>query len=112
MAAIVFSLKRVMLNRINLIMHVLFILDIYATDVRDLQVLKERIAWLEAANEDLCRELHEYRSKCPAVEQRERDAQVCATLFLRFILYFYVATFYLIHRYKFEIYLFDYLFLE
>lgn len=41
----------------------------------EIQVLKERIAWLEAANEDLCRELHEYRSKCPAVEQRERDAQ-------------------------------------
>ncbi|GMN35098.1 hypothetical protein TIFTF001_005080 [Ficus carica] len=30
---------------------------------------------IQAANEDLCRELHEYRSKCPAVEQRERDAQ-------------------------------------
>ncbi|XP_057976191.1 kinesin-like protein KIN-4A isoform X4 [Malania oleifera] len=27
----------------------------------EVQVLKERIAWLEAANEDLCRELHEYR---------------------------------------------------
>ncbi|KAL5559074.1 hypothetical protein UlMin_035285 [Ulmus minor] len=41
----------------------------------ELQVLKERIAWLEAANEDLCRELHEYRSKCPVADQRERDAQ-------------------------------------
>lgn len=29
----------------------------------EIQVLKERIAWLEAANEDLCRELHEYRSR-------------------------------------------------
>ncbi|KAJ6328060.1 hypothetical protein OIU77_009864 [Salix suchowensis] len=42
----------------------------------EVQVLKERIAWLEAANEDLCRELHEYRGRCTAVEQRETDAQV------------------------------------
>ncbi|XP_061961072.1 kinesin-like protein KIN-4A isoform X3 [Populus nigra] len=41
----------------------------------EIQVLKERIAWLEAANEDLCRELHEYRSRCTTVEQRETDAQ-------------------------------------
>ncbi|KAJ7007188.1 hypothetical protein NC653_006287 [Populus alba x Populus x berolinensis] len=41
----------------------------------EVQVLKERIAWLEAANEDLCRELHDYRSRCTAVEQRETDAQ-------------------------------------
>ncbi|XP_050217282.1 kinesin-like protein KIN-4A [Mercurialis annua] len=41
----------------------------------EVQVLKERIAWLEAANEDLCRELHDYRSKCTAVDQRETDAQ-------------------------------------
>ncbi|KAK6278272.1 hypothetical protein POUND7_018595 [Theobroma cacao] len=40
----------------------------------EVQVLKERIAWLEAANEDLCRELHEYRSRCTIVEQRETDA--------------------------------------
>uniref|UniRef100_A0A6N2KBY4 Uncharacterized protein n=1 Tax=Salix viminalis TaxID=40686 RepID=A0A6N2KBY4_SALVM len=32
-------------------------------------------AWLEAANEDLCRELHDYRSRYTAVEQRETDAQ-------------------------------------
>ncbi|CAN6583187.1 unnamed protein product [Malus baccata var. baccata] len=38
----------------------------------EVQVLKERITWLEAANEDLCRELHEYRSKCNGVEQCER----------------------------------------
>ncbi|KAJ8763243.1 hypothetical protein K2173_026144 [Erythroxylum novogranatense] len=41
----------------------------------EVQVLKERIAWLEAANEDLCRELHECRSRCTTVEQRETDAQ-------------------------------------
>ncbi|RDX80696.1 Kinesin-like protein KIN-4A, partial [Mucuna pruriens] len=40
----------------------------------EVQVLKERIAWLEAANEDLCRELHEYRSRCSFVEQSEREA--------------------------------------
>ncbi|XP_062098405.1 kinesin-like protein KIN-4A isoform X2 [Humulus lupulus] len=41
----------------------------------EIQVLKERIVWLEAANEDLCCELHEYRSKCPVAEERDRDAQ-------------------------------------
>ncbi|XP_030496212.1 kinesin-like protein KIN-4A isoform X1 [Cannabis sativa] len=41
----------------------------------EIQVLKERIVWLEAANEDLCRELHEYRSKCTVAEQHDRDAQ-------------------------------------
>ncbi|XVF64103.1 hypothetical protein PTKIN_Ptkin09bG0140600 [Pterospermum kingtungense] len=41
----------------------------------EVQVLKERIAWLEAANEDLCRELHEYRSRCTIAEPRETDAQ-------------------------------------
>ncbi|KAL6317774.1 hypothetical protein AAG906_030528 [Vitis piasezkii] len=39
------------------------------------QVLKERIAWLEATNEDLCRELHQYRSRCHVTEQCETDAQ-------------------------------------
>ncbi|GAV81343.1 Kinesin domain-containing protein [Cephalotus follicularis] len=41
----------------------------------EVQVLKERIALLEAANEDLCRELHDYRSKCFGIDQRETDAQ-------------------------------------
>ncbi|XP_059453224.1 kinesin-like protein KIN-4A isoform X1 [Corylus avellana] len=41
----------------------------------EVQVLKERIAWLEAANEDLCRELHEYRSRCTGAEQYETDGQ-------------------------------------
>lgn len=49
----------------------------------EVQVLKERIAWLEAANEDLCRELHEYRSRCTAVEQRETDAQDGSTCYLK-----------------------------
>ncbi|CAN1323914.1 Kinesin-like protein KIN-4A [Linum perenne] len=45
----------------------------------ELQVLKERIAWLEATNEDLCRELHVYRSRCASVDPREIDAQVCSS---------------------------------
>ncbi|KAJ7966586.1 Kinesin-like protein [Quillaja saponaria] len=40
----------------------------------EVQILKERIAWLEAANEDLCRELHEYHNRCSVVEQCEKDA--------------------------------------
>ncbi|XP_057973619.1 kinesin-like protein KIN-4A isoform X2 [Malania oleifera] len=45
----------------------------------EVQVLKERIAWLEATNGDLCRELHELRSKCYVVEQCETDAQDIGT---------------------------------
>ncbi|KAF2283754.1 hypothetical protein GH714_014887 [Hevea brasiliensis] len=41
----------------------------------EVQVLKERIAWLEATNEDLSRELHEYRSCCAVVEHCEIDSQ-------------------------------------
>nr|CAN79643.1 hypothetical protein VITISV_027461 [Vitis vinifera] len=37
------------------------------TSSDEMQVLKERISWLETTNEELCRELHEYRSRC-AVE--------------------------------------------
>ncbi|KAK7386413.1 hypothetical protein VNO78_26631 [Psophocarpus tetragonolobus] len=37
----------------------------------EVRVLKERIAWLEATNEDLYRELHEYRSRCALVERSE-----------------------------------------
>ncbi|XP_042507503.1 kinesin-like protein KIN-4A isoform X2 [Macadamia integrifolia] len=49
----------------------------------EVQVLKERIAWLEAANEDLSRELHEYRSRCGIVEQSEANAQDAETFSLR-----------------------------
>ncbi|KAK3425536.1 kinesin-like protein KIN-4A isoform X2 [Eucalyptus grandis] len=41
----------------------------------EVQALKERIAWLEATNEDLCRELHEFRSRCSVVERCETDSQ-------------------------------------
>ncbi|XP_059645541.1 kinesin-like protein KIN-4A isoform X2 [Cornus florida] len=40
----------------------------------ELLVLKERIGCLEATNEDLCRELHEYRSRCAIVEHCETDS--------------------------------------
>ncbi|KAL9461351.1 hypothetical protein AB3S75_004367 [Citrus x aurantiifolia] len=41
----------------------------------EVQALKGRIAWLEATNEDLCQELHEYRSRRAVVEHCETDAQ-------------------------------------
>ncbi|OMP01938.1 hypothetical protein COLO4_11456 [Corchorus olitorius] len=41
----------------------------------DVQNLKEKIAWLEATNEDLRRELHEYRSRRAVVEYCESDSQ-------------------------------------
>lgn len=45
------------------------------------QVLRERIAWLEATNEDLSRKLHEYRSRCAITENCEIDAYVCQRKF-------------------------------
>ncbi|KAL7245274.1 hypothetical protein ACSBR2_000569 [Camellia fascicularis] len=49
----------------------------------EIQVLKERIAWLEATNEDLCRELHEYRSRRAVTEQCETDVHVADTCSVR-----------------------------
>ncbi|KAJ4962505.1 hypothetical protein NE237_022444 [Protea cynaroides] len=49
----------------------------------EVQVLKERIAWLEATNEDLSRELHEHRSRCGIIEQCEADSQDGATFSLK-----------------------------
>ncbi|KAM1262159.1 hypothetical protein ACFX13_028023 [Malus domestica] len=44
-------------------------------------VLKERIAWLEVTNDNLCRELNGYRSICAVVQQGETESQdrVCFT---------------------------------
>ncbi|KAJ4877802.1 Kinesin-like protein FRA1 [Raphanus sativus] len=39
----------------------------------ELQALKERIASLETTNEDLCRELHQYRSRYAGVEHSDKD---------------------------------------
>ncbi|KAI3684685.1 hypothetical protein L6452_33910 [Arctium lappa] len=38
----------------------------------EVQGLRERIAWLEATNQDLCKELHEYRSRAIAIDQSEK----------------------------------------
>ncbi|KAL2520918.1 Kinesin-like protein FRA1 [Forsythia ovata] len=40
----------------------------------EVQVLKNRIAWLEATNEELCRELNEYRNRRSGIEQCDADA--------------------------------------
>ncbi|XP_010270694.1 PREDICTED: kinesin-like protein KIN-4A isoform X2 [Nelumbo nucifera] len=50
----------------------------------EVQALKERVAWLESTNEDLCRELHVYRSRCALVEQCEGDIQDGNTCFVRY----------------------------
>ncbi|KAI3777395.1 hypothetical protein L1987_47195 [Smallanthus sonchifolius] len=39
----------------------------------ELQALRERIAWLEATNEDLCRELHAYRSRGITIHHSDMD---------------------------------------
>nr|GEW04192.1 kinesin-like protein KIN-4A [Tanacetum cinerariifolium] len=38
----------------------------------ELQVLREQISWLEATNQDLCRELHVYRNRGVAIDQSEK----------------------------------------
>ncbi|KAG8377564.1 hypothetical protein BUALT_Bualt08G0046200 [Buddleja alternifolia] len=42
----------------------------------EIQVLKERIAWLEATNEELCRELNEFRNRGGAIEKYDVDTKV------------------------------------
>ncbi|XP_058080268.1 kinesin-like protein KIN-4A isoform X2 [Magnolia sinica] len=49
----------------------------------EVQVLKERVSWLEATNEDLCRELHEYRSRCPPLENSGADTQEGGPCFVK-----------------------------
>ncbi|XP_027150621.1 kinesin-like protein KIN-4A isoform X1 [Coffea eugenioides] len=49
----------------------------------EIQVLRERVAWLEANNEELCRELHEYRSRCPVTEQCETNAKLASSFSLK-----------------------------
>ncbi|XP_041003959.1 kinesin-like protein KIN-4A isoform X7 [Juglans microcarpa x Juglans regia] len=41
----------------------------------EVQVLKDRIGWLEATNRNIFQELHEYRSRCGIIQQDEIDAQ-------------------------------------
>ncbi|XVF61223.1 hypothetical protein PTKIN_Ptkin08bG0112700 [Pterospermum kingtungense] len=49
----------------------------------DIQVLKERITWLEATNDDLRQELHQYRSRRAVVECSEIDAQEGRACFMK-----------------------------
>ncbi|KAE8693325.1 Kinesin-like protein BC2 [Hibiscus syriacus] len=49
----------------------------------DIKSLKERIAWLEATNENLHRELHDYRSKRAVVECCDAGAQEDHSCFLK-----------------------------
>ncbi|KAE8656023.1 Kinesin-like protein BC2 [Hibiscus syriacus] len=51
--------------------------------ISDIRSLKERITWLEATNEDLRRELHDYRSKCAVVECCEASAQEGLSCFVK-----------------------------
>ncbi|KAL9680912.1 hypothetical protein QQ045_012693 [Rhodiola kirilowii] len=52
------------------------------TQSDQVQVLKEKIAWLEATNEKLSRELHAYRSRCATVEDfnsfSAKDDEYCS----------------------------------
>ena len=41
-----------------------------------MQVLKDRISWLEATNEELCRELNEFRTRGGSVEQFTDNVKV------------------------------------
>ncbi|XP_047324902.1 kinesin-like protein KIN-4A [Impatiens glandulifera] len=41
-----------------------------------MQMLKERITWLESTNDDLCRQLHEYQSRCGVREHCQTDELV------------------------------------
>ncbi|KAG6400314.1 hypothetical protein SASPL_137140 [Salvia splendens] len=42
----------------------------------EIQVLKDRIAWLEATNEELCRELNEFRTRGSSIEQYTDNMKV------------------------------------
>ncbi|EPS58098.1 hypothetical protein M569_16718, partial [Genlisea aurea] len=47
---------------------------------QEIQALRDRIGWLEAANEELCRELNEYRSGNGTVEHYESAANGNGTI--------------------------------
>ncbi|EHA8590245.1 Kinesin-like protein KIN-4A [Cocos nucifera] len=47
------------------------------------QALKERISWLESTNEDLCRELYEYRNHSAHTEHCETDVQKGGNCFVK-----------------------------
>ncbi|KAK9112692.1 hypothetical protein Scep_020211 [Stephania cephalantha] len=49
----------------------------------EVQVLRERISWLETNNADLRRELHEFHSRCAVVEQCDIDSQEDGSCFMK-----------------------------
>ncbi|CAL9161910.1 unnamed protein product [Musa hybrid cultivar] len=49
----------------------------------EIQALKEKVSWLEATNEDLCRELYEYRSQSSQNEHFDIDSQKSGMFFLK-----------------------------
>ena len=48
-------------------------IKVKSVSVMMMQALKERIASLETTNEDLCRELHQCRSRYAGVKHYEKD---------------------------------------
>ncbi|URD98053.1 KISc [Musa troglodytarum] len=49
----------------------------------EIQALKEKVSWLEATNEDLCRELYQYRSQTSQNEHFDIDSQKSGMFFLK-----------------------------
>ncbi|CAL9171879.1 unnamed protein product [Musa hybrid cultivar] len=49
----------------------------------EIQALKEKVSWLEAANEDLCRELYEFRSRSPQNENFDTDSEKAGSCFFK-----------------------------
>nr|XP_018673943.1 PREDICTED: kinesin-like protein KIN-4A isoform X2 [Musa acuminata subsp. malaccensis] len=49
----------------------------------EIQALKEKVSWLEAANEDLCRELYEFRSRSAQNENFDTDSEKAGSCFFK-----------------------------
>ena len=60
-------------------------IKVKSESVMMMQALKERIACLETTNEDLCRELHQYRSRYAGVEHSEKDFKDIQAVMIKLI---------------------------
>ncbi|URE24800.1 KISc [Musa troglodytarum] len=49
----------------------------------EIRALKEKVSWLEAANEDLCRELYEFRSQSAQNENFDMDSEKAGSCFFK-----------------------------
>ncbi|CAL9760542.1 unnamed protein product [Musa acuminata subsp. burmannicoides] len=49
----------------------------------EIQALKEKVSWLEAANEDLCRELYEFRGRSAQNENFDTDSEKAGSCFFK-----------------------------